>query len=261
MRKQDRSTFEVVSHRKEKHFVAHGMAADLVTAIPALVLEPGGAVEVLRAGQLLDTGEAKEMGGHDGSTRFGGLDKIVPSEARWYRSMPATTGVTDPLLAEWFEEGDIVRLEVTPEKVREIIRAFPDLWKRPQSREDKIDEDSIRALSQNFCGAWNSSNLELACEAYAEDATYVSKDHGVVQGKTTILGLYRAIFPKKASMGTLELEMLECRIKRMNGTPVSASAIFAWSIHMPDHRVLTGFGLEVYEVRDGQLKIVQDATM
>ena len=64
-----------------------------------------------------------------GSLRFTKLDKIVPVKARWYRKMPYNTGVTDPLLPVWFEEGDIVRIQVASAKLRLYIHVYPEYWR------------------------------------------------------------------------------------------------------------------------------------
>jgi hypothetical protein len=124
--KQQWSVFRVEKYVDEKIF-KHGRCR--LKKIPAGFLERESKVRVFRERKLFDEGTVEEMGMHDGSLRFTKLDKVVPAKAKWYRNMPYSTGVTDPLLSAWFEEGDIVRIQVASAKLRSYIHVYPEYWR------------------------------------------------------------------------------------------------------------------------------------
>lgn len=124
--KQQWSVFRVEKDKREKIF-RHGRRR--LRKIPAVFLDRETIVKVFRRKQLFDEGIVEEMGGHDGSLRFTKLDKIVPAKAKWYRNMPFCTGVTDPLIPDWFKEGDVIRIQVASAKLRPFIHVYPEYWK------------------------------------------------------------------------------------------------------------------------------------
>src|SRR3990167_1630272 len=72
------------------------------------LLNAGSSVEVLRDKKVFDNGKVAWVGMHDGQYYFSGLERIVPSDGRVYRSPPISIGMIPELLPKWFQDGDVV---------------------------------------------------------------------------------------------------------------------------------------------------------
>ena len=122
-RKQQWSILQV-EKQAGKYTFRHGQLH--FRAVPADGLDADSKVLVFRKGKLLDEGKVEELGGHDnGSQRFFGLDKIVPKTEKRRVALPMTAGFTDMIVCTWFEEGDVIRIQIPSSR----FRAWMHLWR------------------------------------------------------------------------------------------------------------------------------------
>ncbi|MEK7187866.1 MAG: DUF4440 domain-containing protein [Patescibacteria group bacterium] len=119
-------------------------------------------------------------------------------------------------------------------------------------------ERMIREVLGFFVVEWNNRNLEVACDAYALDASYVGKD-GHFRGRPEIIQRYRRAYPDPAAMGTLRIELLEHRVAP-GEDPHMATAILRWTIVRGQEK-FSGFAMETYELQNRRVLIVQDVTV
>ncbi|OHA59249.1 MAG: hypothetical protein A2589_03500 [Candidatus Vogelbacteria bacterium RIFOXYD1_FULL_46_19] len=126
-----------------------------------------------------------------------------------------------------------------------------------------ITRQEVEEASNIFMSYWNTGDLENACDLYAEDAEFLTAAHGRIVGRANILAYYQSHYPDRAAMGRLSLRMDSCRTVPSYPTP-AAVAVFGWKLMTPGSpppRVHTGFTLEYYEKRDGQLFLLYDASL
>jgi hypothetical protein len=87
----------------------------------------GGAVVVLRDGNKYDTGVVTASDGEKGGMLFVGLEKIIPYDLKvetrpgknlLYARLKKVTLPVRRLEALWFKSGDVIRLQVSAQKLR-----------------------------------------------------------------------------------------------------------------------------------------------
>lgn len=126
-----------------------------------------------------------------------------------------------------------------------------------------ITEEEIQASLDTFIYAWNRGDIETACEAYADHASFISASGGYTYGKEEILKRYRSAYPDRALMGKLELTIIEFRPFTYSLQTAYASAILSWSITAANGEKKSGFCLETYHRMSDSDRplVVQDATV
>ena len=122
-----------------------------------------------------------------------------------------------------------------------------------------LDEGSVRELLIDFTEKWNAGDLEGACKIYAEDASYVSS-LGVLHGKNAILLHYKSAYNTQSIVRRLSLHLLEFRpANTPSNLPISmATTLLRWQLG--EDSTTTGFSMVAYEMRQGEISIVQDAS-
>lgn len=123
----------------------------------------------------------------------------------------------------------------------------------------RLDEESIMKILNDFAEAWNRGDLEMACEVYGDDASFIGKS-GYVRGKDKVLDRYRVTYPDPSAMGFLTFELVEFRLAR-DPMCTMATAILRWHVRKKDGQEQSGLAMETYERRGDQIFIVQDATI
>lgn len=145
------------------------------------------------------------------------------------------------------------------------------MWKildydlKPEKKVDmqNLNIDAVNALIRDVEEAWNRGDLESICESYALDASYVSES-GCVCGKENIFRAYLEAYPDASSMGHLSLKRSELRFSRTllsRGKITMASAIFRWKLQAQDGSKRSGWSLLVFGLRDGEIRVIQDASI
>ena len=114
-------TVLTVRIRNKRRVFRHGKSA--YRFAPAVPMDYGAMVKVYRKGRLFDEGRAEEVPNpHDQGVFFTGLPKTVPREARYY-VMGTFPGGAGTLRPRWYEEGDVIRLEVPHWEFRGCMRS------------------------------------------------------------------------------------------------------------------------------------------
>lgn len=95
--------------------------------IPALYLERGSAVSVIRHRDIIDSCIVREATAADNSLTFSLLKKIVPSDAKIYVK-ETEAGVTRLLESKWFQAGDVVRIQGSLAPFLKSVKDFPEAF-------------------------------------------------------------------------------------------------------------------------------------
>ncbi|MBX4215472.1 hypothetical protein KW797_00790 [Candidatus Parcubacteria bacterium] len=77
-------------------------------------------VLVVRDESLFDRGRVEFRGGHDGSSYFAGLERVVPAINRFYASPPHYAGLVGNLDPQ-FKASDVIRLRVPSSKFGSLL--------------------------------------------------------------------------------------------------------------------------------------------
>jgi uncharacterized protein (TIGR02246 family) len=145
------------------------------------------------------------------------------------------------------------------------------LWDRLDSAERRRDaEGEVRELLETQIAAWNRGDLEAFCSVYDDDALFLSPS-GVNRGREAILGRYRARYPDRAAMGTLELRIIHVDLAQgpertsvadpAPGEVHGAAVAARWFLSYPDRETASGETSITLRRRGGRWLIVQDASM
>ena len=119
---------------------------------------------------------------------------------------------------------------------------------------------------------WNRGDLAAFTSIYDDEAAFLSPS-GLTRGRQQVLERYQGRYPDKAAMGTLTLEVLECRpFGETDGVAGDAAAgrshgvsvVGRWHLSYPDdaeRQDAEGLTLLVFELQGEAWRIVHDASM
>ena len=145
------------------------------------------------------------------------------------------------------------------------------LWSRvEQERRVEKARADVTALLLGQAADWSRGDLEAFCRVYADDTLFVSPS-GLTRGREAVLARYRARYPDAAAMGTLTLEPIEVRPAwgpevstlgdALPGRVHVVRVVARWTLTRKDGSAPTGLTLLVLHRRDGEWRIVEDASM
>lgn len=152
-----------------------------------------------------------------------------------------------------------------------VGRYGASLWLRlQQERRLARARAGVLALVEQQVAAWNRGDVAGFCEAYAEDALFVSPS-GLTRGRAEVEARYRRRYPDGKAMGTLAIEPLE--VRELWGPEVSllgdaepgavhaVRVVARWTIRREGQEDATGLTLIVFRREAGRWWVVEDASM
>jgi ketosteroid isomerase-like protein len=134
-----------------------------------------------------------------------------------------------------------------------------------QMSEEQALEDGAARMIARLLAAWNRGDLEAVCGCYARGAVMMSKgsmlEGRMIEGRDSILAMYKEAFPDTAAMGNLSLARIR---STCIGAPPKAALvdIYAWTLAYGERKPSRGFSLIVLaRGDDGRMEILRDASI
>ena len=131
---------------------------------------------------------------------------------------------------------------------------------RAADSEDQSASGEVLAVIEAQTRAWNEGDLEVFTASYAEDTAFVTPS-GLTFGREEVLARYRSRYKDKEGMGRLTLEPVRVRAGSEPGSAGTVVVVARWKLEWPDKEPADGLTLIVFERRDDQWLIIEDASM